>query len=388
MFGTWRYEDAPFGETGGILFYIKGLRGSRPLRRISAGYFLRRWCILEFLIIIVQVLDIYISLLPKELQFTDPGLFKGLRAVRIIRLLSNLQNMQLPESPSWEKQKIYKDYAVTLPTVKFTGQNPIKTIMLALGASLPSIFLLMVIAFAMLVMFSLIGMEQFAGLLSACKNDDDMYNTATLCTSDSQCFPGYPGQCSLGLGVCMLDQQHCYGNKLVIPSIYSSTNWRGANAETDFVFPEPRTWVSSRLNFDTAPEAFFSTFCSVSRSGVAFLMRTLGSISARTNAPLSDGSPNSYSFVIILNLLVGVFICQVVIGIILTNLQLKSGYAFHTKEQLVWPATKNMFDRYMPDPKVYPLETGSNESSSKSVQKKPKHPLQVVVSYFQSKLYT
>jgi hypothetical protein len=42
---------------------------------------------------------------------------------------------------------------------------------------------------------------------------------------------------------------------------------------------------------------------------------------------------------------------QVVVGIIMTNLRLKTGLAFHTKEQLVWPATKDAFD-FMPSPYV------------------------------------
>ena len=386
--GEWRYEEIPNGERGGIWFLLKSLKEkNKPIRRIKTGYFLRRWCILEFLIIIVQVLDIYLSLLPKDRQFTDPGLFKGLRAVRIMRLLSNLQKMSMPESLTW-KEKSFMNNRITIkvPELKTNKDtNPIKTIMLALGASLPSIFLLLVIAFCMLMVFSLIGMEQFGGLLTACANDDDLYNKATACNTDQDCFPGYPGQCSIGLGVCILDQQHCFGNKLVVPSIYSSTTWRSANPATDFVFPEPRTWISSRLNFDSAPNAFFATFCSVSRSGVAFLMRVLGSVSGRTTAPIRDASSDFYSYVIILNLLVGVFICQVVIGIILTNLQLKSGYAFHTKEQLVWPATKNMFERYMPDPKIYPLETGKTDTSSSKAESS-KHPLKIVVSYLQFKL--
>eukprot|EP00291_Cryptomonas_curvata_P011554 CAMPEP_0172178204 /NCGR_PEP_ID=MMETSP1050-20130122/15890_1 /TAXON_ID=233186 /ORGANISM="Cryptomonas curvata, Strain CCAP979/52" /LENGTH=2219 /DNA_ID=CAMNT_0012850865 /DNA_START=81 /DNA_END=6737 /DNA_ORIENTATION=+ len=385
VFGEWRFEDSPQGGSGGIVFLIRGLRSKKEMRRVTAGYFLRRWCILEFLIIVVQVLDIYISLLPKELQFTDPGLFKGLRAVRIIRLLSNLQNMQMPESLSWHQTSPF-GYQMRVPVVQFADSNPIKTIMLALGASLPSIFLLMVIAFGMLIVFSLIGMEQFAGLLTTCSNDDDLYNKASLCNnSDSDCHPGYPGQCDSGRGVCILDQQHCFGNKLVLPSIYRSTNWRSVSSDVDFIFPEPRTWVSARLNFDTAPQAFFATFCSVSRSGVAFLMRSLGSVSGRTTAPISDGSSNFYAYVIILNLLVGVFICQVVIGIILTNLQLKSGYAFHTKEQLVWPATKNMFDRYMPDPKIYRIDAGSSDPVSKNNDEANSHPLKKVLSFFQDR---
>jgi hypothetical protein len=35
----------------------------------------------------------------------------------------------------------------------------------------------------------------------------------------------------------------------------------------------------------------------------------------------------------------------------MTNLRLKTGLAFHTKEQLVWPATKDAFD-FMPSPYV------------------------------------
>jgi hypothetical protein len=42
---------------------------------------------------------------------------------------------------------------------------------------------------------------------------------------------------------------------------------------------------------------------------------------------------------------------QVVVGIIMTNMRLKTGLAFHTKEQMVWPATKDAFD-FMPTPYV------------------------------------
>lgn len=45
----------------------------------------------------------------------------------------------------------------------------------------------------------------------------------------------------------------------------------------------------------------------------------------------------------------GIFVSQVVIGIIMTNLKMKSGLAFHTMEQMVWPATKQAL-LFMPNP--------------------------------------
>jgi hypothetical protein len=50
-------------------------------------------------------------------------------------------------------------------------------------------------------------------------------------------------------------------------------------------------------------------------------------------------------------IVLGIFISQIVIGLIMTNLRLKSGLAFHMKEQLVWPATKDAFD-FLPSPFV------------------------------------
>jgi hypothetical protein len=53
--------------------------------------------------------------------------------------------------------------------------------------------------------------------------------------------------------------------------------------------------------------------------------------------------------------LLGVFITQVVVGIIMTNLKIKSGLAYHTEEQMSWPATKEALNS-IPSPFGGPRE--------------------------------
>ena len=65
------------------------------------------------------------------------------------------------------------------------------------------------------------------------------------------------------------------------------------------------------------------------------------SVTGRDLAPIQNAAPMNALFLFSLLLIVGIFVSQIVIGMIMTNLRLKSGLAFHKRDQLVWPATKD-----------------------------------------------
>jgi len=282
------------------------------------GYFNRAWCQVDFFLVLAQAFDVFTSLFPDIISLGDSsGLLRGFRAVRALRLLVALK-------------KIKKE------------TNPLYMIMAALGASMPSIFTLLAAVIFVMFIYALIGMDQFSGLLSRCVTEDELDSTGTKCRSDSQCSPGYVGQCPfVGVGTysyCTMDKMHCFGNKEQIPADYANTNWRSMEAR-DFRILVPREWKKTKLDFDTIWSAMYSVFSLINKSNLEPMLVQLLSVTQRDRAPLQNSQQLNAVFLFALLLIVGIFVSQIVIGMIMTNLRLKSGLAFHTREQLVWPAT-------------------------------------------------
>jgi len=289
------------------------------------GYFTRGWCILDAVLVALQLFDVLVDSFPDAFQLGDSAdIFKGFRAIRIARLLSRLT------------KKI----------------QSVKVILLALGASLPAIMMLLIAVIFMMFVFALVGMDQYMGTLDVCQTESDVLGTGTRCITDSNCWPGYVGQClyeGIGtFGYCRMDKQHCYGERVVVPYAWSFPKWKSVTSEA-FSFPVPRVWQAPPLTFNDLPSAMYTCFCLINRSGIRATFVALLSATERDMAPREGNNYSATAYVIVLILIVGIFVSQVVVGIIMTNLRLKTGLAFHTREQLVWPATKDQFD-FMPRP--------------------------------------
>jgi hypothetical protein len=288
------------------------------------GYFHRRWCQIDFILVLAQGFDVFTALFPNIISLGESdGVLRGMRAVRSLRLLVALK-------------KIKKE------------TNPLTMIMAALGATFPAILTLLVAVIFVMFVYALIGMDQYAGLLSRCVSEDELDSTGTKCRIDSHCSPGYVGQCPFaGVGTyayCTMDKQHCFGNKEMVPAAHEATNWRSLEAR-DFRFLAPRQWTSTTLNFDSLYEAIFTIFSLINKSKIDEMLVQLLSVSARDMAPQQNSSPLNAIFMFSLLLFVGIFVSQIVIGMIMTNLRLKSGLAFHQKHQMQWPATKAALDQ-------------------------------------------
>lgn len=312
--------------------------------KVYPGYFRRGWCILDFVLVCLQILDVLFDTFPDVFNMGAAGdIFKGFRAIRIARLLARLQNIR-PES------------------------NPLKVILLALGASLPPVLMLLVAVIFMMFVFGLFGMDQFMGLLSLCTTEDAIAQTGRPCIDDTYCFPGYVGQCLYnGVGTfayCKMDKMHCFGERSdFVPSAYQQTHWKSVTATEAFTFPIPRVWRAPTLNFDNLLNTLYAMFCLINRSGIRELFISLAALTQRDMGPLEGANRAATAYLIVLILIVGIFVSQVVVGIIMTNLRLKTGLAFHTQEQLVWPATKDAFD-FMPSPYVASKGGGADMEGS------------------------
>ena len=319
-----------------------GIYGSGPSNKNITGYFNRAWCCVDFGLVMAQGFDVFTSLMPQVINLGDSaGILRGFRAVRSLRILVALK-------------KIKKE------------TNPLQMVMAALGASMPAIFtLLMAVMFVMFV-YALVGMDQYAGLLSRCVTEDELDGTGTKCRLDSDCSPGFIGQCPYnGIGTysyCTMDKQHCFGNKEMTPSIYTNTNWRSMK-ESDFKFLAPRQWKSTDLNFDNLYSSYYSVFSLINRNKLEEMLVQMLSVTGRDKAPVQNTAPLNAIFLFSLLLIVGIFVSQIVIGMIMTNLRLKSGLAFHKKDQLVWPATKDAISLLMTtySPFVAKASTGEIE---------------------------
>ena len=298
---------------------------------ICAGYFNRAWCTVDFLLVCAQAFDVVCSLFPDVISMGEQGgILRGFRAVRALRFLVAVK-------------KVNKD------------SNPLQMIMAALGASIPAIFTLLVAVIFVMFIYALVGMDQYAGLLSRCTSEDELDNTGTKCRMDSHCSPGYSGQCPfVGIGTysyCRMDKIHCVENMERIPSAYSLTNFRSM-ASHHFKFLAPRQWTPPPLNFDNLYSSLFTVFSLINKSNLEPMLTQLLCTTERDKAPVANNSPLNAIFLFSVFLFVGIFVSQIVIGLIMTNLRLKSGLAFHTKEQLVWPATQDaissIYSRYSP----------------------------------------
>jgi len=297
-----------------------------------AGYFKRGWCILDFVLVLLQLVDVLITLFPDTFQLGDSAdIFKGFRAIRIARLLARLQNIR-------------------------AEKNPLKVVLQALGASLPAVVILLVAVIFMMFVFALVGIDQYAGLLYRCVTENPLDLTGSKCTVDTDCFPGYLGQCGFdpaeggAYTFCTMDKMHCFGMKVAVPTSWENVNWKSV-ADEAFEFPVPRTWAKTRLTFDEMGSALFTMFNLINKSRIRDMLLQILSVTQRDQAPIQNINGAAGVYIIVLIIVVGIFVSQVVIGLIMTNLRLKSGLAFHTKEQLVWPATKDAFE-FMPTPFV------------------------------------
>jgi hypothetical protein len=321
-----------------------GLFGSREATGVN-GYFKRFWCCVDFFLVLAQAFDVFTAMFPNILSLGESaGILRGFRAVRSLRLLVALK-------------KIRKE------------TNPLTMIMAALGASMPAIFTLLLAVIFVMFIYALVGMDQYAGLLSRCVSEDELDSTGTKCRIDSHCSPGYVGQCPFaGVGTyayCTMDKRHCFGNKEQVPTQYENTNWKSLE-QRDFRFLAPRQWSSTTLNFDNLYSAIYTIFSMINKSKIDEMLVQLLSVSARDSAPLQNSAPLNALFVFSLLLLVGIFVSQIVIGMIMTNLRLKSGLAFHQEHQLQWPATKAALEQL--NTKFSPFQGAGGE------EEPPDHP--------------
>jgi hypothetical protein len=295
-----------------------GLYGVHAETRVT-GYFSRAWCCVDFLLVVAQAFDVLTALFPEMINLGEnDGFLRGFRAIRALRVLVAVK-------------KIDKD------------RNPLTMVMAALGASIPSIFTLLIAVIFVMFIFALVGMDQYSGLLSRCVTEDELDSTGTKCRVDSQCSPGYVGQCPYkGIGTysyCIMDKVHCFGNKEKIPVAFLNTKWRSLEAR-EFRILVPREWKKTKLDFDNIYSAIYSVFSLINKSEFEDMLLQLLSITQRDKAPVKNSQPLNAIYLFSLVLVLGIFVSQIVIGMIMTNLRLKSGLAFHTKDQLVWPATQ------------------------------------------------
>jgi len=368
---VWSDIDETFGMKGlgdmlslgflGFFFAEMALKmigyGLYSSSRHSNGYFNRAWCCVDFGLVLAQAFDVFTSLFPQIISLGESSnLLTGFRAIRALRVLVALK-------------KIRKE------------TNPLYMIMAALGASMPAIFTLLCAVIFVMFIYALVGMDQYAGLLSRCVTEDELDSTGTKCRVDSHCSPGYVGQCPFaGIGTfsyCTMDKRHCFGNKELIPSAYENTHWRSLETR-DFRFLAPRQWVPTSLNFDNIYSSIFSVFSLINKSKLDPMLVQLLSVSGRDMAPVQNSSPMNSIYLFSLLLLVGIFVSQIVIGMIMTNLRLKSGLAFHSREQLVWPATKDALALLMTSYSPFLAVAGGDDEE-------PEHPLFKVLHKIKSK---
>jgi len=200
-------------------------------------------------------------------------------------------------------------------------ENPLKVSLQALAASVPSIFCLIVGLAVYILLFAIIGMDQFQGLFESC---DEIGSGPTF-------------------GIFDLDKSECYGIQERAPDQYAKKEtWRRGLDPSQFSFPVPRVWGIPRgfLSFQDAGDSFYTLFAVLQRSSLESITLSLVSVTQRDQAPVKGSFPLAALYVIIFQILGGVFVSQVVVGILLSNLKIKSGLAFHTTKQLRWPATK------------------------------------------------
>ena len=229
----------------------------------------------------------------------NANIVKGFRALRAARLVIKL--------------------AVLLPALG--------TIMTGLAASLPAVFSLIACNILILFVFSIIAIEQFSGIFDACNVDGRMP--------------------TLDRGLRLNDRLDCVGTQMRPPSAYKEQKmWYDGVSADQFSFPAPVTWgtsgtIYSKLTFNDITTCYIAFYNLLLNSQIGSTTEALAAATDRDSAPVRMASPQNALFMIVFRILCGIFVAQVVVGIIMTNLKMKSGVAYHTEEQMVWPATKS-----------------------------------------------
>ena len=268
------------------------------------GYFADGFCQLDFFLVMLQIFDILENTFHFIFAPGDPkaDIVKGFRALRAARLISKLQDAIMA----------------------------LKAIMLALGASMPAVLSLIMCNILMLFVFSIIAIEQFSGIMAAC-------NQGGLRPSYSR-------------AITQLDKIDCVGSITRPPTRYADNMmWQEGVVGEAFAFPVPVTWATrgrnyELLTFDNIMLCYQSFYHLLLRSSIGSTMDALVSATNRDQAPVRMSYPLYSLFLILFQILLGIFVAQVVVGIIMTNLKMKSGVAYHTEEQLVWPATRRALE--------------------------------------------
>uniref|UniRef100_A0A7S0F1Q4 Ion transport domain-containing protein n=1 Tax=Hanusia phi TaxID=3032 RepID=A0A7S0F1Q4_9CRYP len=276
------------------------------------GYFKDGWCRLDFLLVVLQILDVIENSFHIVFKEGDPksAILKGFRALRLARLIAVIR--RLPATGTQIDSIVVG----------------VDTIIQALGASMPAILTLVVSLALFMLIFAIIAMDQFAGMFYACDE------TGGGPTFDTPAFGA------------LLNKTQCVGMSTRAPKAYAdSTEWHDGITPSLFSFPAPRTWSTNSLTrnqftFNDIGDSYYTLFNLLLRSNIGPTVQILASMTNRDQAPVELSSVPSVLYVIIFQILLGIFIGQVVIGVILSYLRIKSGIAFYTAEQLSWPATK------------------------------------------------
>jgi len=291
-----------------LKFFAMGVFGAH-------GYFADSFCKLDFLLVLLQIFDI----LENTFHFVFPeghpmgNIVKGFRSLRAARLLDKLKAV-VPALPA---------------------------IMLGLSASIPAVLSLIGCNVLILFIFSIIAMEQFGGLFFACNRGGIK--------------PSYLQRDN------PLSKIDCIGVNTRAPSRYSDQlMWHEGVTGDSFAFPVPVTWATEgtsyqQLTFNNLPDCYMTFYNLLLRSQIGSTMEALVASTNRDQAPIRMSTPSYALFIIVFQILLGIFVAQVVVGIIMTNLKMKSGVAYHTEEQMVWPATKSALTM-IPNPRSGALE--------------------------------
>jgi hypothetical protein len=289
----------------------------------KSGYFKDGYCQLDFLLVCLQIFDI----LENNFNFLFPpghpnaNIVKGFRALRAMRLVIKL--------------------AVLVPALS--------VIMVGLAASLPAVLSLIMCNCLILFVFSLIAIEQFSGLFDACN------------VSGKRPL--------LDRGLTLLDKIDCVGAEQRAPTQYAEQRmWYEGISRDIFAFPAPRTWATSgtlyqQLTFNNILDCYVSFFNLLLRSQIGSTTEALMAATNRDQAPVRMENPQNALFIVLFQILLGIFVAQVVVGIVMTNLKMKSGLAYHTQEQMAWPATKaalNFITHPLAGKRIPPLVESEN----------------------------
>ena len=104
--------------------------------------------------------------------------------------------------------------------------------------------------------------------------------------------------------------------------------WQEGVKKEEFSFPVPVTWSTkganyNQLTFDNIQKCIESFYNLLLRAGIGSTMKALVSSTNRDQAPVEMSTPNYATFLIIFQILLGIFVAQVGISIFMTNLNPK-----------------------------------------------------------------